>query len=89
MHYAITAIIFSLLLTLSPHGLASNDNILSSPMWLNVTPNVHLDKSQQAMYFEAKQSRYLWLAKGQWLELDSTTFNKPSVSYRLHHITAF
>ena len=86
MHYAITPIIFSLLLTLSPHGLASNDNILSSPMWLNVTPNVHLDKSQQAMYFEAKQSRYLWLAKGQWLELDSTTFNSFIYSSGTSHL---
>ena len=75
MHYAIIAFIFSLLVTLSPTSLASNDNILSSPRWLNLTPQIHLAEVQQARYFEAKQTQYLWLAKGQWLELDSNTFN--------------
>ena len=86
MHYAIIAFIFSLLVTLSPTSLASNDNILSSPRWLNLTPQIHLAEVQQARYFEAKQTQYLWLAKGQWLELDSNTFNSFIYSSGTSHL---
>ncbi|KPH64691.1 hypothetical protein [Pseudoalteromonas porphyrae] len=75
MHYAIVALISSLLLMVSSLSLASNDNILKSPYWLNVQPKLLLAQQQQNMYFEAKQSHYLWLEKGQWLELENDTFS--------------
>ena len=86
MYYAIIAFIFSLLVTLSPSSSASNDNILSSPLWLNLTPQVRLAEAQQNRFFAAKQTQYLWLAKGQWLELDSNTFNSFIYSSGTSHL---
>ncbi|MGS0497482.1 hypothetical protein ACU8V4_09885 [Pseudoalteromonas mariniglutinosa] len=86
MHYAIIAFIFSLLVMLSPTSSASNDSFLSSPIWLNLTPQVQLAETQQARYFEAQQTQYLWLAKGQWLELDSNTFNSFIFSSGTSHL---
>ncbi|MCQ8877845.1 hypothetical protein NQT69_07520 [Pseudoalteromonas shioyasakiensis] len=86
MHYTLIAFIFSILFIVSPQGFASNDATLNSPIWLDVKTKLLLKDTQHTQFIEAKQSQYLWLPKGQWLDLDSNSFNSFILSAGTSHI---
>lgn len=86
MYYALIVSIFSIVFIVSPNAFASNDNTLNSPTWLSIESKLLLQNKQHSNYIEAKKSQYLWLPKGQWLDLDSNSFNRFIFSAGTSHI---
>ncbi|KTF16288.1 TonB-dependent receptor [Pseudoalteromonas sp. H105] len=75
MYYALIVFFLSFVSLVDSSAFASNDNVLSSPKWVSIDSKLLLEGSKHSNYIKAKQSEYLWLPKGQWLELESSHFN--------------
>jgi hypothetical protein len=75
MRYALSTFTAIILFLCQHTAFASVEQTRSSAKWLANSAKLHISEQQDSMYFAAKQSKTMWLASGQWLEIDRDAFN--------------
>ncbi|MBQ4833090.1 hypothetical protein J8L70_07545 [Pseudoalteromonas sp. MMG010] len=75
MRHAFIIITFITLLLSHSSAFANAEFVRQSPKWLNETAALKVKETQDVMHFSPNQSRTLWLANSQWLEINKEAFN--------------